>query len=78
MLGSRVASQRLLLPKLQKNFVTYVQGQSPQPRIREYFYYVDHQGMVFFILLFYIIFISYDYFNHRIGTNSYKQTFCKL
>jgi len=59
MLGSRVASQRLLLPKLQKNFVTYVQGQSPQPRIREYFYYVDHQGMVFFILLFYIIFISY-------------------
>lgn len=25
----------------------YVQGQSPEPRIREYFYYVDHQGMLF-------------------------------
>lgn len=24
----------------------YTQGQSPQPRIREYFYYVDHQGQV--------------------------------
>lgn len=25
----------------------YVQGQSPEPKIREYFYYVDHQGMVY-------------------------------
>ncbi|XP_045595447.1 UPF0598 protein CG30010-like [Procambarus clarkii] len=25
----------------------YVQGQSPEPRVREYFYYVDHQGMLF-------------------------------
>lgn len=24
----------------------YVQGQSPSPNIREYFYYIDHQGMV--------------------------------
>ena len=24
----------------------YVQGQSPEPSIREYFYYIDHQGMV--------------------------------
>lgn len=24
----------------------YEQGQSPQPSIREYFYYIDHQGMV--------------------------------
>jgi len=24
----------------------YVQGQSPEPKIREYFYYIDHQGMV--------------------------------
>ncbi|XP_069572957.1 UPF0598 protein C8orf82 homolog isoform X2 [Brachyistius frenatus] len=23
---------------------SYVQGQSPEPRIREYFYYIDHQG----------------------------------
>ncbi|KAK4291241.1 hypothetical protein Pmani_035926 [Petrolisthes manimaculis] len=27
--------------------VTYIQGQSPQRRIREYFYYIDHQGMLF-------------------------------
>lgn len=26
--------------------VTYVQGQSPENKIREYFYYIDHQGMV--------------------------------
>uniref|UniRef100_A0A3Q2H0K1 Uncharacterized protein n=1 Tax=Equus caballus TaxID=9796 RepID=A0A3Q2H0K1_HORSE len=24
--------------------VPYTQGQSPEPRTREYFYYVDHQG----------------------------------
>ncbi|XP_024866582.1 UPF0598 protein C8orf82 homolog isoform X2 [Kryptolebias marmoratus] len=27
--------------------VTYIQGQSPEPRIREYFYYMDHQGQLF-------------------------------
>ncbi|XP_069813087.1 UPF0598 protein C8orf82 homolog [Dendropsophus ebraccatus] len=27
--------------------VHYVQGQSPEPRIREYFYYIDHQGQLF-------------------------------
>ncbi|KAF3835498.1 hypothetical protein F7725_028056 [Dissostichus mawsoni] len=26
---------------------TYIQGQSPEPRIREYFYYIDHQGQLF-------------------------------
>lgn len=26
--------------------VPYVQGQSPEYKIREYFYYIDHQGMV--------------------------------
>ncbi|XP_023171653.2 UPF0598 protein CG30010 [Drosophila hydei] len=25
----------------------YTQGQSPEPRIREYFYYIDHEGMLF-------------------------------
>lgn len=25
---------------------TNTQGQSPEPRIREYFYYIDHQGQV--------------------------------
>jgi len=29
--------------------VHYVQGQSPEPRIREYFYYIDHQGQVTFL-----------------------------
>ncbi|CAK1549877.1 unnamed protein product [Leptosia nina] len=28
-------------------FIHYVQGQEPEPRIREYFYYIDHQGMLF-------------------------------
>ncbi|KAJ8389027.1 hypothetical protein AAFF_G00124240 [Aldrovandia affinis] len=27
--------------------ITYKQGQSPEPRIREYFYYIDHQGQLF-------------------------------
>ncbi|XP_058830308.1 UPF0598 protein CG30010 [Topomyia yanbarensis] len=26
---------------------SYVQGQSPAPSIREYFYYIDHEGMLF-------------------------------
>jgi len=26
--------------------VSYIQGQSPENKIREYFYYIDHQGMV--------------------------------
>lgn len=26
--------------------VSYIQGQSPHKNIREYFYYIDHQGMV--------------------------------
>lgn len=27
--------------------VPYIQGQSPESKIREYFYYIDHQGMLF-------------------------------
>ncbi|XP_050326588.1 UPF0598 protein CG30010 [Bactrocera neohumeralis] len=27
--------------------VSYVQGQEPEPKIREYFYYIDHEGMLF-------------------------------
>lgn len=39
---------KLHLPTaLRKNYATYIQGQSPQPRVREYFYYIDHQGMLF-------------------------------
>ncbi|XP_057665290.1 UPF0598 protein CG30010 [Diorhabda carinulata] len=31
----------------QKKYVSYVQGQSPESNVREYFYYIDHQGMLF-------------------------------
>ncbi|CAB3985493.1 Hypothetical predicted protein [Paramuricea clavata] len=27
--------------------VSYIQGQSPSPNVREYFYYIDHQGQLF-------------------------------
>ncbi|XP_012286384.1 UPF0598 protein CG30010 [Orussus abietinus] len=30
-----------------RNYATYIQGQCPEPRVREYFYYIDHQGMLF-------------------------------
>ncbi|XP_043502473.1 UPF0598 protein CG30010 [Polistes fuscatus] len=33
--------------KCKRGCKTYVQGQSPERRIREYFYYIDHQGMLF-------------------------------
>ncbi|XP_041968427.1 UPF0598 protein CG30010 [Aricia agestis] len=33
--------------KLCRRYVTYIQGQEPEPRVREYFYYIDHQGMLF-------------------------------
>jgi len=33
--------------KPQKRLVSYVQGQEPEPKIREYFYFIDHQGMLF-------------------------------
>lgn len=26
---------------------SYSQGQEPEPKVREYFYYIDHQGMLF-------------------------------
>ncbi|XP_075992255.1 UPF0598 protein CG30010 [Anticarsia gemmatalis] len=35
-------------PKFTKErCLSYVQGQAPEPKIREYFYYIDHQGMLF-------------------------------
>ncbi|XP_054740302.1 UPF0598 protein CG30010 [Anastrepha obliqua] len=27
--------------------ISYVQGQEPEPKIREYFYFIDHEGMLF-------------------------------
>lgn len=35
-------SQRFLL----RRNIAYIQGQEPEPKIREYFYFIDHQGMV--------------------------------
>lgn len=26
--------------------ISYLQGQEPEPKIREYFYFIDHEGMV--------------------------------
>ncbi|KAG2458442.1 CH082 protein, partial [Polypterus senegalus] len=43
----RIASltRRLIRrPRQASRVLSYVQGQSPEPRVREYFYYVDHQG----------------------------------
>lgn len=31
---------------LKRNITSYIQGQSPEKKVREYFYYIDHQGMV--------------------------------
>ncbi|XP_015915405.1 UPF0598 protein CG30010 [Parasteatoda tepidariorum] len=28
-------------------YISYIQGQSPEPNSREYFYFIDHQGMLF-------------------------------
>ena len=38
---------------------TYVQGQSPEAKVREYFYYIDHQGMVISNDLLLLLFIGY-------------------
>ncbi|XP_043285334.1 UPF0598 protein CG30010 [Venturia canescens] len=32
---------------IHRNYVDYVQGQSPEAKVREYFYFIDHQGMLF-------------------------------
>ncbi|KNC21108.1 UPF0598 protein [Lucilia cuprina] len=33
--------------QIQQRYVSYIQGQEPEPKIREYFYYIDHEGMLF-------------------------------
>lgn len=39
---------KTLFPKIfNRDYVQYVQGQSPLPGIREYFYYINHEGMLF-------------------------------
>nr|CAD7426939.1 unnamed protein product [Timema monikensis] len=40
-------SLKLYYPcKFTQRNIHYTQGQSPEPSLREYFYYIDHQGMV--------------------------------
>ncbi|XP_065089423.1 UPF0598 protein CG30010-like [Ochlerotatus camptorhynchus] len=42
--------KRLMISAARRSFssgVSYVQGQSPAPKLREYFYYIDHEGMLF-------------------------------
>ncbi|GJQ82807.1 hypothetical protein Trydic_g13509 [Trypoxylus dichotomus] len=39
--------QRINTLALNHYCTSYIQGQEPEPRIREYFYYIDHQGMLF-------------------------------
>jgi len=36
----------LASPSQLYRYLQYNQGQSPEPKIREYFYYIDHEGMV--------------------------------
>ncbi|KAK7889871.1 hypothetical protein WMY93_025431 [Mugilogobius chulae] len=45
----RVAAVRCLCSghTASRSTAAYIQGQSPEPRIREYFYYIDHQGQLF-------------------------------
>ncbi|XP_005092095.1 UPF0598 protein CG30010 [Aplysia californica] len=38
---------RLCLPVTQSKCLHYVQGQMPDPKSREYFYFIDHQGQLF-------------------------------
>ena len=44
--GVTVVNRPCVLRQLPIRLLHYVQGQSPEPKIREYFYYIDHQGQV--------------------------------
>lgn len=33
-------------------YTAYEQGQSPEPKVREYFYYIDHEGMVILAIIY--------------------------
>ena len=38
---------RILILNGTTRYLHYIQGQSPEPNVREYFYFIDHQGMLF-------------------------------
>lgn len=42
----RSFSRPIISKHFQMRNVHYIQGQEPEPKIREYFYFIDHQGMV--------------------------------
>jgi len=44
-----VVNRIIVSQRLCQNFsrTLYIQGQSPEAKVREYFYYIDHQGMLF-------------------------------
>lgn len=39
-------NKQMLKFKKFSTVLNYIQGQSPEKKMREYFYYIDHQGMV--------------------------------
>lgn len=41
----RSFSRPIISKHFQMRNVHYIQGQEPEPKIREYFYFIDHQGM---------------------------------
>lgn len=43
--------------KVLQRLVSYLQGQSPFPNSREYFYYIDHQGQVLSLFFFHPLLI---------------------
>ena len=54
---SKIISKMLILKRISSvmrpiklRCLHYIQGQSPEPKIREYFYFIDHQGQVKFQL----------------------------
>lgn len=46
---------------LSRHVVSYVQGQSPSPKVREYFYYIDHQGQVLLLLVLFMLLFSLNF-----------------
>lgn len=47
-LDSMMFTRRLfnIFFKFPSRNIHYIQGQSPEPKLREYFYFIDHQGQV--------------------------------
>lgn len=46
MLSIRYKLIKNVFCKQNYRFLHYIQGQEPEAKVREYFYFIDHQGMV--------------------------------